>query len=132
MEGLAADYQLLIDLRSFNITGPSAAPVARVQFAAKILGDAGRIVGSRTFEAMVPAKDVNAASVAEALDKAFGEAATGLVTWTAGVILSIAAGRNLVSGRFLFSKYPLSPRPKRAADVATAGNPELGAPVGEG
>jgi phospholipid/cholesterol/gamma-HCH transport system substrate-binding protein len=86
MEGLAADYQLLIDLRSFNVTGPSAAPVARVQFAAKVLGDAGRIVGSRIFDAMVPVKDVNAASVAEALDKAFGEAATNLVTWTAGVI----------------------------------------------
>jgi hypothetical protein len=34
MEGIAADYQLLIDLRSFQITG---APTAHVEFAAKIL-----------------------------------------------------------------------------------------------
>jgi ABC-type uncharacterized transport system auxiliary subunit len=86
MDGLAADYQILIDLRSFNVTGPSAAPVARVQFAAKILGDAGRIVGSRSFEAMVPVKDVNAAGAAEALDKAFGETAISLVEWTGTVM----------------------------------------------
>ena len=39
MEGLAADYQLLIDLRSFQITGTPAAPTAHVEFAAKILGE---------------------------------------------------------------------------------------------
>jgi phospholipid/cholesterol/gamma-HCH transport system substrate-binding protein len=86
MEGLAADYQLLIDLRSFKITGASTAPTAHVEFAAKILGDAGRIVGSRTFDAVVPAMDVSAAGAAAALDKAFGEAATGLVTWAAGIL----------------------------------------------
>jgi len=85
-EGLAADYQLLIDLRSFKITGPSAAPVAHVEFAAKILGDAGRIVGSRIFDAVVPAKDVSAAGAAAALDEAFGKTATSLVEWTATVI----------------------------------------------
>ena len=86
MEGLTADYQLLIDLRSFKITGPSAAPVAHVEFAAKILGDAGRIVGSRIFDAVVPAKDVSAAGAAAALDEAFGKTATSLVEWTATVI----------------------------------------------
>jgi ABC-type uncharacterized transport system auxiliary subunit len=35
---------------------------------------------------VVPAKDASAASAASALDKAFGEAATSLVTWTASVI----------------------------------------------
>ena len=86
MEGLAADYQLLIDLRSFKITGPSAAPTARVEFAAKVLGEGGRIVGSRTFDAVVPAKDVSAAGAAAALNEAFGKAATSLVEWAAGVI----------------------------------------------
>jgi phospholipid/cholesterol/gamma-HCH transport system substrate-binding protein len=86
MEGLAADYQLLIDLRSFQITGAPAAPTAHVEFAAKILGEAGRIVGSRTFDAVVPARDVSAAGAAAALNEAFGKAVTGLVEWTAGVI----------------------------------------------
>jgi ABC-type uncharacterized transport system auxiliary subunit len=66
--------------------GPSTAPQARVEFAAKIVGDGGRIVGSRTFEAVVPAKDVSAAGAAAALDEAFGRTATDLVEWTAGVL----------------------------------------------
>jgi phospholipid/cholesterol/gamma-HCH transport system substrate-binding protein len=86
MEGLAADYQLLIDLRSFQITGTPAAPTAHVEFAAKLLGEAGRIVGSRTFDAVVPARDISAAGAAVAFDKAFGKAVTELVTWAAGVI----------------------------------------------
>ncbi len=86
MEGIAADYQLLIDLRSFQITGAPAMPMAHVEFAAKILGKAGRIVGSRSFDAVVPAKDVSAAGAAVALDEAFGKAATELVTWAAGVM----------------------------------------------
>jgi phospholipid/cholesterol/gamma-HCH transport system substrate-binding protein len=86
MEGLASDYQLLIDLRSFQITGTPAAPTAHVEFAAKILGEAGRIVGSRTFDAVVPARDISAAGAAAAFDKAFGKAVTELVMWAAGVI----------------------------------------------
>jgi phospholipid/cholesterol/gamma-HCH transport system substrate-binding protein len=86
MEGLAADYQLLIDLRSFQITGAAGAPTAHVEFAAKILGEARRIVGSQTFDAVVPARDVSAAGAAAALNEAFGKAVTELVTWAAGVI----------------------------------------------
>jgi ABC-type uncharacterized transport system auxiliary subunit len=86
MEGLASDYQLLIDLRSFQITGTPAAPTAHVEFAAKLLGEAGRIVASRSFDAVIPATDVTAAGAAAALNEAFGKAVTGLVTWAAGVI----------------------------------------------
>jgi phospholipid/cholesterol/gamma-HCH transport system substrate-binding protein len=60
--------------------------MARVAFAAKILGDNGRIIGSRTFDALVPAPDLNAAAAAAAIDKAFAKAATDLVVWTAGII----------------------------------------------
>ena len=86
MEGLAADYQLLIDLRSFQITGASAAPTAHVEFAAKILGEAGRIVGSRTFDAVVPARDASAAGAASALNEAFGKTVTDLVMWVVEII----------------------------------------------
>ncbi len=86
LEGLAADYQLVIDIRSFQIlSGPDGSPVAQVEFAAKVVGD-GRIVGSRTFSATAPAPDVRAAAAAGAIDKAFGKAATDLVVWTATVI----------------------------------------------
>jgi phospholipid/cholesterol/gamma-HCH transport system substrate-binding protein len=93
MEGLNADYQLLIDIRNFQIspagTGPAvsdSAPAAHVEFAAKILGENGRIVGSRTFNAIVPERETGATGAAQALDEAFGKAATDLVVWTRGVI----------------------------------------------
>ena len=93
MEGLTADYQLAIDIRSFQVSNPQApaeklptGAIAHVAFAAKILGDNGRIVGSRTFDAVVPAPGPGAADVAAALDQAFGKAVTDLVAWTASII----------------------------------------------
>ena len=50
MDGLAADYQLLIDIRAFQI---AAAPgeAAEVELAAKVLGNGGRIVAGKVFAA---------------------------------------------------------------------------------
>ena len=87
LEGLAADYQLIVDVRSFQIVqGPDGSPAAQIEFSAKVVGDGGRILGSRTFAATAPAPDVHAAAAAAAMDKAFGKAATDLVVWTATVI----------------------------------------------
>ena len=93
MEGLTADYQLAIDVRSFQVSdGPdlpqqsAAGSMAHVAFAAKIVADNGRIIGSRTFDAFVPAPDLDAAAAAAAINKAFAKAVTDLVMWTAGVI----------------------------------------------
>jgi phospholipid/cholesterol/gamma-HCH transport system substrate-binding protein len=93
IEGLTADYQLAIDIRSFEVangpdlTGrPATGRVAHVAFAAKVLGDNGRIIGSRTFEVVVPAPALDAAAAAAAIDKAFVKAVTDLVVWTAGII----------------------------------------------
>jgi phospholipid/cholesterol/gamma-HCH transport system substrate-binding protein len=93
MEGLAADYQLAIDVRSFQIRpdkssaeSPAGSPVAQVEFAAKVIGDGGRIAGSRTFSAVVPAPDTRAAGAAAAIDAAFGKAATDLVVWAGSIM----------------------------------------------
>jgi phospholipid/cholesterol/gamma-HCH transport system substrate-binding protein len=94
VEGLTADYQLLIDIRNFQISpagsglvpADSATPVAHVEFAAKVLGENGRIIGSRTFDATVPARQSDTAGAVRALDEAFGKAAADLVVWTRGVI----------------------------------------------
>jgi len=93
MEGLTPDYQLAIDVRSFEVSNgsdlaarPASGPAAHVAFGAKILADNGRIIGSRTFDAVVPASALDAASAAAATDKAFGKAVTDLVVWTAGII----------------------------------------------
>jgi ABC-type uncharacterized transport system auxiliary subunit len=93
LEGLNSDYQLAIDIHRFQVStvdssaGKSvAAAVAHVEFAAKIVGENGRIVGSRTFEAAVPAPEAKVPAAAAALDEAFAKASTDLVVWVAGVI----------------------------------------------
>jgi len=94
LEGLNADYQLLIDIRNFQISPPAAGtaaagrapPAAHVELAAKILGENGRIIGSRTFDARVPERETGTLGAVAALNEAFGKAATDLVLWTRGVI----------------------------------------------
>ena len=85
MEGLIADYQLLIDIRSFQVAGAETA-VAHVEFGAKILSDKGRIIASRTFEATAPTTDATTPASVAALNSAFRKVATDLVIWTAGLI----------------------------------------------
>jgi phospholipid/cholesterol/gamma-HCH transport system substrate-binding protein len=84
-EGLAADKQLALDIRKFQIS-TSPEPTAEIEFAAKIVSDQGRIIGAKVFRARVPAKALNAASAAAALDQAFGTCATELVNWVATVL----------------------------------------------
>ena len=85
MEGLTSSYQLLIDIRSFQLS-VSAAPQAEVEFSAKILGDNGKIVDARIFHASVPATAADAPAAAAALDNAFGKAAVELVVWASALI----------------------------------------------
>jgi phospholipid/cholesterol/gamma-HCH transport system substrate-binding protein len=85
MEGLAADYQLLIDIRSFQIvTAPDV--TADVEFAAKILDDKGRIINTQIFRATVPADTRDAKTAVASLDEAFGKTLAELVIWTAKAI----------------------------------------------
>jgi phospholipid/cholesterol/gamma-HCH transport system substrate-binding protein len=86
MDSITPDFQLLIDIRKFEIEGTAAAPVAHVELAAKVVGKAGRIIGSRTFDASVPAKDTTAPGASAALGEAFGKVATPLVAWAGGVM----------------------------------------------
>jgi phospholipid/cholesterol/gamma-HCH transport system substrate-binding protein len=80
MDTLTADYQLLIDIRSFQLL-MSAAPVADVEFAARLLSKDGKIVDARIFHATVPVAVVDAAATAAALDQAFGKTVVELVAW---------------------------------------------------
>lgn len=84
-DGFTADYQLLLDLRRFQISTPNQ-PKAEVEFSAKLVGDGGRILGTRIFQASVPTGAENAAAAATALDQAFGRTATDLVIWVTETI----------------------------------------------
>jgi phospholipid/cholesterol/gamma-HCH transport system substrate-binding protein len=82
LDGLSADFQLLLDIRTFQMQ-PEAAVV---EFAGKIVDKDGRIAGARIFRAAIPGGAATAQAAAGALDQAFGKAAAELVIWTAQTI----------------------------------------------
>jgi phospholipid/cholesterol/gamma-HCH transport system substrate-binding protein len=85
MDGLEADYQLLIDIRSFQIkTDPDAS--AEIGFSARILAKDGHIVGSRVFAESSKLEKLDPPSAVAAFDDAFGRISTELISWTAGAL----------------------------------------------
>jgi phospholipid/cholesterol/gamma-HCH transport system substrate-binding protein len=84
-DGLTADYQLLIDLREFQILlGPTKR--AEVEFVAKIVSKGGRMVGSKVFRSETQVQTMEAASVTKALNDTFARSAIELVLWTSRTI----------------------------------------------
>jgi len=83
-ENLTADYQLLIDHRSFQVK-LLPEPRAEVEFPAKILARDGRLVASRVAHASVTAQATDAAAAAAGPNEAFGEASTELVVWVSSL-----------------------------------------------
>jgi phospholipid/cholesterol/gamma-HCH transport system substrate-binding protein len=91
LDALAADYQLLIDVRAFRVAAASG-EASEVEFGAKVLGKGGRIVASKVFAAKAPSTGAGAPAGVAALDQAFGKAAVDLAVWVANVLQS-APGR---------------------------------------
>ena len=89
MDGLAADYQLLIDIRAFQIAGREEA--AEVELGAKVLGNSGRIVAGKVFAAKVSPASADAPAAVAALDEAFGKATVELAVWVANVLQGLPA-----------------------------------------
>jgi phospholipid/cholesterol/gamma-HCH transport system substrate-binding protein len=85
IDGFTASRQLLIDIRSFQLS-LTGEPRAVVELSAKILSDKGQIVDTRIFNATVPAAAADAPAGAVALDSAFGKVAAEMVVWASGVI----------------------------------------------
>jgi phospholipid/cholesterol/gamma-HCH transport system substrate-binding protein len=80
MQGLAADRQLLTDIRAFRIS-PAPGSAAFVELTAKLVGSDGQVLAGRAFRATAPVAAMDAASAAAALNAAFGTVATDLVAW---------------------------------------------------
>lgn len=79
-EGLAIDYQVLTDIRAFEID-TAAGKRAVVEISAKLLNDRnGVVASSRLFEASVAATSGGAGFVV-ALDAAFDKVASEMVAW---------------------------------------------------
>lgn len=84
-EGLAIDYQILTDIRAFEIESGSPGR-AVVRISAKLLNDRnGDVVASKMFEAQTSAAAGNPGLV-NALDAAFAEVAADIVAWASATL----------------------------------------------
>lgn len=96
LDGLTSELQLLVDVRKFQI-GPNLA--AEVELGGKILGKNGRIVAMRVFRAAVTAESAVAPAAVAALDQAFGQVGSELVSWAGHAATEPAAPRAAVPRR---------------------------------
>ncbi len=81
-EGLAIDYQVITNIRAFEI--PTAgADTAVVEIFAKILNDRnGTVIAQKAFKATLPVTGSGSLAFVAALDGAFAKVAADIVAWT--------------------------------------------------
>jgi cholesterol transport system auxiliary component len=80
-EGLAIDHQIITDIQAFEIN-TNGQDMAIVRISAKLLNDRnGVVISTKLFESSVPS-GVGASAFVTALDQAFDNAASEIVSWT--------------------------------------------------
>ncbi|WJH40135.1 ABC-type transport auxiliary lipoprotein family protein [Aliirhizobium terrae] len=81
-QGLAIDYQVVTDIRSFEVT-TDGTRVATVEISAKILNDRnGTVRASSVFKATSPVSGSANSAFVEALDRAFAKVGAEIVDWS--------------------------------------------------
>jgi len=82
-EGLAIDYQVIVDIRAFEVKVDQG-DLADIELFVRVLNDRNGVVrASRTFEASAPVSGAGNDAYVAGLDAAFGEAAAEIVKWSA-------------------------------------------------
>lgn len=76
-----ADFQLLIDVRRFQVAVDSA-PLAEIALSVRIVDKSGKVVASRLFEESQKFDKVEPGEAVAAFDSAFGRIAQGIILWT--------------------------------------------------
>jgi cholesterol transport system auxiliary component len=85
-EGLAIDYQVIVEIRSFEVR-VAGGEHAEVDLFVRILNDRnGEVRASKSFTASAPVSGSGNPAYVKALDNAFGDAAKQIVGWTDSVI----------------------------------------------
>ncbi|WP_376704313.1 ABC-type transport auxiliary lipoprotein family protein [Mesorhizobium sp. ISC25] len=85
-EGLAIDYQVIVEIRSFEVR-VDGGEHAEVELFVRLLNDRnGEVRASKTFSALAPVSGGGNQAYVGALDAAFGDAAGQIVRWTDTVI----------------------------------------------
>lgn len=81
-QGLAIDYQLITDVRSFEIAAEGT-DRGVVEISAKLLNDRnGTVKAQRVFRAEVPSSGSDSSAYVAALDRAFTRVTADIVAWT--------------------------------------------------
>jgi cholesterol transport system auxiliary component len=81
-EGLAIDYQVIVEIRSFEVR-VEGGEHAEVELFVRILNDRnGEVRASKSFSATAPISGGGNQAYVAALDSAFGDAAKQIVRWT--------------------------------------------------
>ncbi|AZO75271.1 MULTISPECIES: ABC-type transport auxiliary lipoprotein family protein [unclassified Mesorhizobium] len=85
-EGLAIDYQIIAEVRSFEVR-VNGGEHAEVELFVRILNDRnGEVRAAKSFTASAPVSGGGNAAYVGAMDNAFGQAAKDIVRWTDTVI----------------------------------------------
>ena len=85
-QGLAIDYQLIMEIRRFEID-TSGAATARIDISVKALNDRnGTVRQTKIFSASAPVGGAGNSAYVAALNRAFDQIAGEIVTWTLGLI----------------------------------------------
>lgn len=81
-EGLAIDFQVITDIRSFEVS-TDGADTAVVEIFAKIVNDRnGTVRAQKAFRATVPVSGSGNPAFVTALDRAFADVSADIVSWT--------------------------------------------------
>ena len=85
-EGLAIDYQILVDVRAFEVR-VNGGSRSHIELFVKILNDRNGVVrAAKTFVADAPLSGEGNTAYINALDAAFNDASAEIVRWTDGTI----------------------------------------------
>jgi phospholipid/cholesterol/gamma-HCH transport system substrate-binding protein len=85
MDGVQADYQLLIDIRRFQIA-VDPEPFADIGLSARILNKDGKVVAARLFQDTQKLDKIEPAAASAAFNDAFGRIARDMIAWTVKAI----------------------------------------------
>ncbi|MEX6506664.1 ABC-type transport auxiliary lipoprotein family protein [Jiella sp. M17.18] len=86
-QGLAIDYQLVMEIRKFEIDAVGGASQAQVEISVKALNDRnGTVRATRVFDASAPVSGTANGDYVAALNSAFDQTSKQIVAWTLQLI----------------------------------------------
>ena len=88
-DGTSGDYQLILDIRTFQISKASEPATAEIDFIAKLIDKDGKIVNASTFQGNAPVEGDGAQAYVNAIDKVFAKLAGELIGWVTTAIAAL-------------------------------------------